>query len=51
MDATVEAFERFQGYLKQFDIEHYRAVATSAVREARTGLSLSRGSHARPGSG
>lgn len=37
MDATVEAFQRFQGYLEQFDIEHYRAVATSAVREARNG--------------
>ncbi|MYK69460.1 MAG: hypothetical protein F4020_08005, partial [Gammaproteobacteria bacterium] len=37
MDATVEAFQRFRGYLKQFDIEHYRAVATSAVREARNG--------------
>ena len=37
MDATVEAFERFGRYLEQFEIEHYRAVATSAVREARNG--------------
>ena len=37
MDATVEAFQRFRKYLQQFDIEHYRAVATSAVREARNG--------------
>ena len=37
MDATVHAFERFRQYLEEFEIEHYRAVATSAVREARNG--------------
>ena len=37
MDATVHAFERFGQYLAEFEIQHYRAVATSAVREARNG--------------
>ena len=37
MDATVRAFAKFRQYLSDFEIEHYRAVATSAVREARNG--------------
>ena len=37
MDATVQAFERFQRYLTRLEIQHYRAIATSAVREARNG--------------
>ena len=40
MDATVQAFERFRRHLSRFGIEHYRAVATSAVREARNGPHL-----------
>ncbi len=37
MDATVKAFHSFREHIERFEIEHYRAVATSAVREARNG--------------
>lgn len=37
LDATVEAFESFRDQMRQLDVRHYRAVATSAVREARNG--------------
>ncbi len=37
VDAAVEAFASFKGHLKRLGIEHHRAVATSAVREARNG--------------
>jgi len=37
MDATVAAFARFARILEEHDVRHYRAVATSAVREAQNG--------------
>lgn len=37
MDATVVAFEQFRSYLDDRDVRQFRAVATSAVREARNG--------------
>ncbi len=38
--AAVEAMARFADILQQLGIEHYRAVATSAVRESRNGRKL-----------
>jgi len=38
--AAVEAMRRFADILRQLGIEHYRAVATSAVRESRNGRKL-----------
>ena len=38
--AAVEAMARFADILRQLGIEHYRAVATSAVRESRNGRKL-----------
>ena len=40
INAAVEAMERFADILRQLGIEHYRAVATSAVRESRNGRKL-----------
>jgi exopolyphosphatase / guanosine-5'-triphosphate,3'-diphosphate pyrophosphatase len=37
MDAAVQAFVHFRERMDALGIEHYRAVATSAVREARNG--------------
>jgi exopolyphosphatase/guanosine-5'-triphosphate,3'-diphosphate pyrophosphatase len=37
MDAAVAAFGAFAGHLKEHHIRHYRAVATSAVRESANG--------------
>jgi exopolyphosphatase/guanosine-5'-triphosphate,3'-diphosphate pyrophosphatase len=37
MDGAVEALTRFRKKMDAFGIEHYRAVATSAVREAKNG--------------
>lgn len=37
MDAAVEAFRRFRATIDELGITTYRAVATSAVREARNG--------------
>ncbi len=37
MDAAVEALARFRTQMDTLGIEHYRAVATSAVRESRNG--------------
>jgi exopolyphosphatase/guanosine-5'-triphosphate,3'-diphosphate pyrophosphatase len=37
VDAAVEAIGRFRVRLEELGIEHYRAVATSAVRESRNG--------------
>ncbi len=37
LDATVQAFSSFHQHMVRLGIEHYRAVATSAVREARNG--------------
>ncbi|MCG6963412.1 MAG: Ppx/GppA family phosphatase [Acidobacteria bacterium] len=43
MDEAVSAFARFAGRMKELEVSCYRAVATSAVREARNGeLLLSR---------
>lgn len=35
MDQAVEVFRRFKSRMNQYDVQRYRAVATSAVREAR----------------
>lgn len=40
IQAAVEAMARFRDLLKQLRIEHYRAVATSALRESRNGRKL-----------
>ena len=40
MDATVDAFENFRSYLDGHEVRRFRAVATSAVREARNGTVL-----------
>lgn len=37
MDAAVGALARFRGWMERLGIEHYRATATSAVRESRNG--------------
>jgi exopolyphosphatase/guanosine-5'-triphosphate,3'-diphosphate pyrophosphatase len=37
VDSAVEAITRFRGRMEELGIEHYRAVATSATREARNG--------------
>jgi len=37
MDAAIAAFVSFRQHLETLDIPHHRAVATSAVREARNG--------------
>ncbi len=37
MDAAVDALVSFRSKMDEFGIEHYRAVATSAVRESRNG--------------
>jgi exopolyphosphatase / guanosine-5'-triphosphate,3'-diphosphate pyrophosphatase len=42
MNGAVAAMSRFREVLDQFEIEHYRAVATSAVREAANGRGLVR---------
>lgn len=38
--AAVQAMKRFADILDQLDIVHYRAIATSAVRESRNGIDL-----------
>ena len=43
IDRTVQAFESFARQLEAFGVEHHRAVATSAVREARDGRTLVEG--------
>ena len=40
MERTVRAFADFSEQLETFGVQHYRAVATSAVREARNGRLL-----------
>lgn len=40
MDACVEAFSGFRAHLDRLEIQHFRAVATSAVREAQNGEAL-----------
>ena len=40
MDATVEAFQRFAEHLRHTTVRQFRAVATSAVREAKNGIVL-----------
>ncbi len=40
MDAAVQAFEGFQNWARQLQVSSLRAVATSAVREARNGAAL-----------
>ena len=40
MDACVEAFTRFREHLDGIDVQSFRAVATSAVREAKNGDEL-----------
>ena len=37
MDAAVEALTDFKRQMDELDVQHYRAVATSAVREAKNG--------------
>jgi len=37
MDAAVEALTDFRRQMKELNVEHYRAVATSAIREAKNG--------------
>ncbi|MBV9774472.1 MAG: Ppx/GppA family phosphatase [Gemmatimonadetes bacterium] len=37
MEAAVGALTRFAGWMERLGIEHYRATATSAVRESRNG--------------
>jgi exopolyphosphatase/guanosine-5'-triphosphate,3'-diphosphate pyrophosphatase len=37
MDAAVATLERFRAQMAELGIEHYRAVATSAVRESKNG--------------
>jgi exopolyphosphatase/guanosine-5'-triphosphate,3'-diphosphate pyrophosphatase len=37
LDAAVRAFASFRQHMEAADVAHYRAVATSAVREARNG--------------
>jgi exopolyphosphatase/guanosine-5'-triphosphate,3'-diphosphate pyrophosphatase len=37
MDAALQALHRFREMMEELDVEHYRAVATSAVREAKNG--------------
>lgn len=40
VDAAVQAISRFRGRMEALGISHYRAVATSATREARNGAEL-----------
>lgn len=40
MDAAVQAFRSFRERMDELGIQHHRAVATSAVREARNGIML-----------
>jgi exopolyphosphatase/guanosine-5'-triphosphate,3'-diphosphate pyrophosphatase len=40
IDAAVNAFRVFREHLDELEVEHHRAVATSAVREARNGSVL-----------
>jgi exopolyphosphatase/guanosine-5'-triphosphate,3'-diphosphate pyrophosphatase len=40
LDAAVRAFVTFRDHLASQGIQHYRAIATSAVREARNGQTL-----------
>ncbi len=42
IDAAVGAMERFRDVLEELSVEHYRAVATSAVRESDNGRDLVR---------
>ena len=37
MDAAAEAFGRFRSRMDELGVSHYRAIATSAVRESRNG--------------
>ncbi|TVR53249.1 MAG: Ppx/GppA family phosphatase [Gemmatimonadales bacterium] len=49
IDAAVEAFVHFRERMDALGIEHYRAVATSAVREARNGPLLTERIHRESG--
>lgn len=40
MDSAVEAFRSFRSQLDEFELDAFRAVATSAVREAKNGKDL-----------
>ena len=40
IEATVEAFSRFRTLLDEHEVVHFRAVATSAVRESKNGATL-----------
>jgi exopolyphosphatase/guanosine-5'-triphosphate,3'-diphosphate pyrophosphatase len=40
VDAAVQAIGRFRGRMEALGVTHYRAVATSATREARNGADL-----------
>lgn len=42
MDAAVEALRGFRKRMEELEVEHYRATATSAVRESRNGGDLVR---------
>ena len=37
IDSAVQGIKIFKNYLKDFNIENYKAVATSAVRESKNG--------------
>ncbi len=37
MEAAIDAFRGFRARMRALEIEHYRAIATSAVRESRNG--------------
>ena len=49
IEAAVAVMERFRDALAERDVEHYRAVATSAVRESANRRSLVKQVHARTG--
>lgn len=40
IDRTLETFEKFKGFLKEHNVRHVRAVATSAMREAANAKAL-----------
>ncbi|MFC1575410.1 hypothetical protein ACFL5A_02025 [Gemmatimonadota bacterium] len=40
MDGAVEAFTSFRAQMEEFELDAFRAVATSAVREAKNGFEL-----------
>ena len=42
MDAAAEAFVQFRARMDELGVEHYRAIATSAVRESRNGAEFVR---------